>query len=197
VGIAVPGICGGYLCGQNYVGTWRTTWGRPVENLNAKTFSMSIFVGPLISLSVNRPVLALNARHADFAKDTVALFAGKPKLTLKAGHYDIGPFLLVALNKARLYLKGRLTLLSTSSSPSFRRPLLILRAGVLERVGLAGLSPSIPETETLTPHACTPETLVANAHASRTLVATAKGSRTLHATDCVDEILVPTDVEVR
>lgn len=200
MGIAVPGICGGYLCGQNLAGTWRTTWDRPTEILNARTFSVTKFDGPAISLTVNRPVLFLNAKG--YAKQTSSVMNfGRPILTLKSGVFFIGPFLRVELaGVPRLYLRGRAVLLAVSSSPAFRRPVLYLIARPLTRVGRAGLSPTIPVSETLSPAACRPATLVATASSSRTLIATATGTRTLDPTECVEDdgdLLVPSPTVVR
>lgn len=198
MGIAVPGICGGYLAGQNLAGTWRTILDTTPELvLNADPFVHEVYEGPVIKLSINRPVLHLRAKSLVFAKDTVAA-PGRARLILKAGVFEIGPFALVEFNKPRLYLRGKLALLSTSSSPSFGRPTLIL-LGREFRAGKPGLSASIPESRPLVPSAAESGTLVPSASSSKTLAASATGTRPLQPTvpGDGDDLLVPTDVEIR
>lgn len=199
MGAVYPAICGQVLCGQTLCGTWRTTWDRPTVVLKPRTFSITITEGPVIILTVNRPVLFLNARSFTKQTDNTLTF-GKPLLLLNAKPFVIQPFLGLAFNKARLYLRGQTYLLGLSSTLLFNRPVLTLLGGRLARVGRAGLIPTTPESRPLQPSAPGAATLVPAALESRTLVASATGTQPLQPTDVVEDdgdLLVPTEVAVR
>jgi hypothetical protein len=198
VGAVYPAICGQVLCGQTLCATWRTTWDEPQLILQPRTFSITITEGPLIRLTVNRPVLFLNARPFDKQTDSSLAF-GRPTLRLLGKPFVLQPFLGVLLNKPVLYLRGKAILLGVSSELQFGRPLLILLGGRISRVGRAGLIPTVPESRPLQPTPDYSSTLAPATAVSRTLVATATGTSTLQPTDVSEDedLLVPTTVEVR
>jgi hypothetical protein len=151
VGAVYTPICGTFLCGQTLCGTWTATEGRSTLVLKPRTFSITTVVGPIISLSVNRPKLLLNARS--FAKElSTTKSLGRPRLVLAPRAFTIPPFLTVPLTgKPKLILRARALTLSLSSSPVFRRPKLMLLGRPLLRAGQAGLVPTLPASIILTP----------------------------------------------
>lgn len=199
MGLAVTPKVGTYKCGQNKVGTWRTTWDTPELVLGNGTFSITITEGPLLSLSVNRPVLFLNAKPYAKGMSTSKSFAG-PKLTLLSRPFIIQPYITLAFNKAKLTLLSRAFALGLSAQLAFGRPVLILVGGRIRRLGAAVLVPTIPETITPTPTVPALVTLVPTIADGVVLTPSGEedGTGLLVPTELEEgPLLIPTSVEVR